>query len=114
MDKVLKLADEISDYVKSSKLYIDYINAYNNIKDDNEIMERVDRLKRDHIDFAINCKNGNHDFAREKYISQEFYKVMLNKDVETYFLNEHKLVGLVNEIFNRITKDWELMVLDRR
>lgn len=112
MDEVLKLADNISDILKNSKTYCDYVKAYNKIKENSELMERVNKMKREHLDFASNYKNGNYDFGREKYISQEFYKLMLDKDVETYFMNEHKMVQLIGEIYDRISKNCVLQIFE--
>lgn len=112
MEKVLKLADEISDIISNSDTYIEYINSYNKIKNNYDIMERVTKMKREHIDFAKKYRDGERDFNREKYISQEFYKLMLDKDVETYFMNEHKLVGLINEVYSRITEKCMLQIFD--
>lgn len=112
MENVLKLADEISDIIKNSKTFMEYKAAYNRIKDKPEIMDRINKMKREHIDFAHNYKGGNYDFDREKYIAQEFYKLMLDKDVETYFMNEHKLVSLLSDIYGRISNDCVLWVFD--
>lgn len=112
MEEVLKLADEISEILKNSDTYIEYVKAYNVIKDDARIMSKISEMKRAHIDFSSNYKNGNHDFDREKYISQEFYKLMLDKNVETYFMNEHKLVTLIGQVYDKITHSCVLKVFD--
>ncbi|MGN1318991.1 MAG: YlbF family regulator [Lachnospirales bacterium] len=112
MEKVLKLADEISDILKNSETFVEYERAYNNIKDDKEIMKKISEMKKAHIEFATDYKNGNHDFDREKYISQEFNKLMLNKDVETYLLNEHRLVKTISEIYDKISESCNLRVLE--
>ncbi len=112
MDKVLDLAEQISDIIKHSEEYIEYERAYNKIKNNAELMEKISSIKGKHIDFAQNCKDGNYDFGREKYLSQEFYKLMLDKDVETYFMNEHKLVKILNEVFDKISTKCVLQVFE--
>lgn len=110
MDDILKLADDISNAIKSSKIYQDYELAYNHIKSNKEIMNRVNQLKKSHLEFSRQYKSGNYDFNREKYLSQEFYKAMLDEDVKTYFMNEEKLVDLLSQVCYRMTNGCMLNV----
>lgn len=112
MDQVLVLADQMSELIQTSKVYTDYIAAYNRIKNDSEIMNRIHSIKRKHVEFADSYQKGHYDFNTEKYLSQEFYKLMLNKDVETYFMNEHKLVKLLNDIYSKISLNCILQVFE--
>lgn len=112
MEEVLNLAEQISDIIRNSQTYIDYQKAYNKIKNNAEIMEKIRKIKGEHIDFARNYSNGNYDFDREKYLSQEFYKLMLDKDIETYFMNEHKLVSIMNKVFDKISTKCVLQVFE--
>lgn len=112
MEEVLNLAEQIADIIRHSQVYLEYERAYNKIKNNTEIMEKIKKMKGEHIDFAQNYKNGNYDFNREKYLSQEFYKLMLDKDVETYFMNEHKLVRLMNDVFDKISMKCVLQVFE--
>ena len=113
MKDVLKLAEEISDVIVGSSLYQDYVKAYNNIKKDEKLMSRINKIKKEHIEFAQNYKNGNRDFGREKYLSQEFYKLMLDEDVKTYFMNEDKLVDTISSVYNIISTRCELQLLEQ-
>lgn len=113
MDEILKLADEICDLIRNSETYKEYRRAYEAIKDNPDIMDRIKKMKKAHIDFAkAYYREGNHDFNREKYIAQEFYKLMLNKDVETYFMNEHELVSMSDKLIDALTEKIKLEIFE--
>lgn len=104
VNEAVNLADEIAESIKNSQVYKDYKTALSKIEEDAEIVEKIKQLKIKHIDYANDRINGIEDFNKEKYISQEFYKVMLNENVRIYFMNEEKLVNLIAEIYSRVAE----------
>ena len=104
LNEAVKLADEIADSIKNSTVYQDYQAALARIKNDSETMEKIRQLKIKHLDYANDRSNGIEDFNKEKYISQEFFKVMLNNDVRVYFENEEKLVKLIADVYSRVAE----------
>lgn len=104
LNEAVKLADEIADSIKNSKVYQDYQAALARIKNDSETMEKIRQLKIKHLNYANDRSNGIEDFNKEKYISQEFFKVMLNNDVRVYFKNEEKLVKLIADVYSRVAE----------
>ena len=108
MDEAVALADEISEKIKNSTIYKDYHKAYLKIKNNAELVEKLNKLKTEHLEYADFRSRGMEDFDREKYISQEFYKAMLNEDVRVYFMNEDKLVNLIADIYSRVSEKWYL------
>ncbi len=108
IDEAVALADGISDIIKNSDIYRDYHKAYLKIKNNTELVEKLNKLKTEHLEYADFRSKGMEDFDREKYISQEFYKAMLNEDVRIYFMNEDKLVNLIAEVYSRVSEKWYL------
>ena len=106
MDEAVALADEISEKIKNSTIYKDYHKAYLKIKNNAELVEKLNKLE--HLEYADFRSKGMEDFDREKYISQEFYKAMLNEDVRVYFMNEEKLVNLIADVYSRVSEKWYL------
>lgn len=98
------LADEIAESIKNSHIYEEYQKALSKIQNDEELMEKLKQLKRTHLEYADFRSKGMEDFNREKYISQEFYKAMLNEDVRVYFMNEDKLVRLIAHIYSKVAE----------
>lgn len=107
-DEAVILADEIAESIKNSAIYKDYQIALSKISDDEEIMEKIRQLKIKHLDYANERAQGREDFNKEKYISQEFFKIMLNDDVRIYFMNEEKLVNLIYEVYSTIAEKCSL------
>jgi hypothetical protein len=40
-------------------------------------------------------------FEEERYLSQEYYKIILNQDAKTYFENGLELMALFEDVLNR-------------
>ncbi len=108
VNETVNLADKISDSIKDSQIYKDYRTALSKIEKDAELMERIRQLKIKHIDFANDRINGIEDFNKEKYISQEFFKVMLNENARIYFMNEEKLVNLIADVYTKVIEKCDL------
>lgn len=108
MNEAVNLADEIAEKIQNSQIYKDYLIAFARIENDAETMEKIKQLKIKHLDYADERNRGVEDFNKEKYISQEFYKVMLNDDVRVYFMNEEKLVNLIADIYSRVAEKCSL------
>lgn len=108
VNEAVNLADEIAESIKNSNIYRDYQTALAKIKNDTEVMEKIKQLKIKHLDYANDRTKGIEDFNKEKYISQEFYKVMLNEDVRIYFMNEEKLVNLIADVYSRVAEKCSL------
>lgn len=108
VNEAVNLADEIAESIKNSQIYKDYRTALFKIEEDAEMMEKIKQLKIKHLEYANDRVNGIEDFNKEKYISQEFFKVMLNEDVRIYFMNEEKLVNLIAEVYTRVAEKCDL------
>lgn len=110
LNEAVSLADEIAEVIKNSEIYKEYHKALDKIENDAETMEKIKQLKIKHLDYANERAKGIEDFNKEKYISQEFYKVMLNEDVRIYFVNEEKLVNLIADVYSRVAEKCSLNI----
>lgn len=108
VNEAVNLADEIADKIKNSQIYRDYIEALSKIEEDAETMEKIKQLKIKHLDYANDRTKGIEDFNKEKYISQEFFKMMLNENVKIYFMNEEKLVSLISDVYSIVAEKCHL------
>lgn len=106
---IIHLTDLLSDKIICTDEYKAYMKALAYIRNDQDLMYKVKRLKRMHMVFAEHRASNNASFEEEKYVSQEFYKLMLDKNVEDYFIIEHKMVKLLCGIYCRLA---EKCVLD--
>ena len=104
VNEAVKLADEIADIIKNSHIYKDYRVALANIENDENTMEKIKQFKAKHLEYARERMNGTEDFGKEKYISQELYKILLNEDAKIFFKNEEELIGLIAEIYSRVAE----------
>jgi len=109
MDELFKLSDNLTNAIKNSKYYKDYLISKENIKKDSELCFKVSEFKKLHIDLQKKKNNGeNIPFDYEKSISQQYHKLALNENVKVFFENEQILVKLIGSIYNRITTECSL------
>ncbi len=107
-EEVLEMAAKISEIIKQSSTYVEYEKAKDYLKDKPELMEKINTLKIKHMEYAEERNRGQENFDKEKYISQEFYKLMLNDNVDTFLMNEEKLVQTISQIYLRVAEQCNL------
>lgn len=106
--EVLEMAAKISEIIKQSSTYVEYERAKEYLKDKPELMEKINTLKVKHMEYAEERNRGQENFDKEKYISQEFYKLMLNDNVDTFLMNEEKLVQTISQIYFKVAEQCNL------
>ena len=98
---MLGLADAISDKIMNNTEYVRYKAAMDNLKNTPELYERVQNFKKRMFEFMLARQENRHTFDEEKYLSQEYFKILLNEDAKIYFENGLSLIKLFEEILNR-------------
>ncbi len=106
--EVLDMAARISEIIKQSSTYVEYERAKDYLKDKPELMEKINTLKIKHMQYAEERNRGQENFDKEKYISQEFYKLMLNDNVDTFLMNEEKLVQTISQVYLKVAEQCNL------
>lgn len=104
INEAVNLADEIAEKIQNSSIYKEYLVALARIENDKNLMEKIRQFKIKHLEYANDRKRGIEDFNKEKYISQELYKIMLNEDAKIYFKNEEALIELISDIYSRVAE----------
>ncbi len=109
MEELFKLSDNLTNAIKNSKYYRDYLISREHIKKDSELYSKVREFKKLHIDLQKKKNNGESiPFDYEKNVSQQYHKLVLNENVKIFFENEQILVKLIGSIYNRITTECSL------
>ncbi len=104
INEAVRLADEIADKIKNSRIYKDYSAALANLEGDAETLERIKQFKKKHMDYANERERGVEDFNKEKYISQELFKIELNENARIFLKTEEELVDLMADIYSRVSE----------
>lgn len=107
-EEAIEMAGKISEIIKKSKTYREYEKAFEYIKDKPGLMDKINQLKIKHLEYAAERNQGHENFDKEKYISQEFYKLMLDKQVETFLMNEEMLIKVFSEIYLKVAESCSL------
>ena len=106
MEELFKLSDNLTNAIKNSKYYKDYLISREHIKKDSDLYFKVREFKKLHIDLQKKKNIGeNVPFDYEKSISQQYHKLILNENVKTFLENEQILAKLIGSIYNRITRE---------
>lgn len=110
MDKIMEMADRLFLAIKEYEVYKDYKRAMENIKSDKALSKRIDEFKKRHLAFVTNKKNNIYSFDEERYLSQEYYKIILNRNAKIYFENGIVLIDMMNKIINKLISEYTLDV----
>ena|GEM_PF-6195972 len=109
MDKFEELArnmgNQISNLIKETERYKEYQEARSAILADKQLKNKVDSFLEKHTKFLFEVKNGNATFSQERYLSQEFHKLMLDKNVYIYLETGLYFVEILAEFYNLSVKD---------
>ena len=101
-----KLSDNLTDAIKNSKCYTDYLNSKEHIKKNPELCKKIQDFRKKHTDLQKKKHNGEQiPFDYERSISREYFSLILDEDVKTFLENEQILIQLIGNIYNRITKE---------
>jgi cell fate (sporulation/competence/biofilm development) regulator YlbF (YheA/YmcA/DUF963 family) len=101
---ILGYANLISEKIVNTKEYKDYRLAFEYIRSNPELYKQVKRLKKMHEEFSVHRNENRATFEEERFVAQEFYKLMLDKRVEDYFMYEHKIVALISEVYGIVAQ----------
>lgn len=104
MDDIMVLANEmankISDIIKETDRYKEYQKAKAAIHADKDLYKKVYDFLEKHIKFLYAMKDGTATFEQERYLSQEFHKLMLNKNVNIYLESGLYFVEVLAQFYN--------------
>lgn len=98
---VVALAEQISDKIRSDLDYREYKEAMERLKKQDEFYNRVQTFKARMFNFLIARSENRHSFEEEKYLSQEYHKIILNEDARIYFENGLSLMSLMDKILDK-------------
>ncbi|MBR6401406.1 MAG: YlbF family regulator [Firmicutes bacterium] len=112
MDKISDLAGDmglrISEIIKSTDRYKEYQRARSAIFADKNLHNKVNNFLEKHTRFLYAMRDGTATFDQERYMSQEFHKLMLNKNVNIYIESGLYFVELLAELFEKSVEGIEI------
>lgn len=101
-NEIINAADKIAAIVKESETYKNYISARVEIMKQPELVERLKEFKRQNNEYLRFISQGGEDFNREKYLSQEYYKLRLYDEVAQFLDCEKSLVSSLAKLYGTI------------
>ena len=94
------MARQISKMMSETDNYAEYQRARSAIYADKDLYKKLRDFLAKHIKFLYGVRAGTATFEEERYLSQEFHKLMLNKDIYIYFEMGLYYVETLAEIYS--------------
>lgn len=95
-----KMSEQVKELLVNDERYKEYQEARKAIYADEYLYKKVRDFSAKHLDFLYKMKYGTATFEEERYLSQEFHKLMLKKNVYTYFTTGLYYVETLAEIYS--------------
>ena len=112
MDKFEELAKDmgrqVSKLITQTDRYREYLDAKAAIEADKQLHNKVKTFLAKHTQFLFAMQNGTATFSQERYMSQEFHKLMLNKNVNIYIESGLYFVEILAEFYTLSVKDLDI------
>jgi cell fate (sporulation/competence/biofilm development) regulator YlbF (YheA/YmcA/DUF963 family) len=105
INDIVSLADKITALVKDSDTYREYVEARVEIMKQPELVDRLRQFKRQNMEYQAQLEQGIEDFDKEKYLSQEYYKLRLYNEVAKFIDCERTLIDGLAKLYERLFDD---------
>ena len=103
MAEAVEMMKKASELIKSDDaIYAEYTAIKKKIEGNPELFERIKAFKKKDYEYRLRLKDGQEDFDTEKSLSQEYYKLILDSDVNRLFALEHELVTSIAKVYNQL------------
>jgi N6-L-threonylcarbamoyladenine synthase len=100
-DDVRALADRLAQNIMKNPEYTEYMAAIERLRANKPLYDRVQTLKKRMLNFLLATRAGNQTFEEDRYLSQEYYKIILDSDAKTYFENGLDMMSLFDDVMER-------------
>ena len=112
MDEVTKtasqMAKQISELIKKTDKYKEYQEAKQVIHSDKNLHKKVNDFIQKHTAFLYAMKDGSASFEQERYLSQEFHKLMLNRNVYIYLTATLEFTEMLANVFTASVEELDI------
>lgn len=102
------MATQLSQLIQDTAKYKEYQEAKKAIHDDPILYKKVMDFMAKHIAFLYAMRDGTAPFEQERYLSQEFHKLMLNRNVYIYLTTSLEFIEMMASLFTTTVKDLDV------
>lgn len=103
MDKILDLANELSDMIASSAAYTTYLDCKSMIGTNAELLTKIQIFKRTQIEYQSKLmQNIQPSFEEEKYVSKLYADLMLIEPANKFLKSENDLMKILRSVYETI------------
>lgn len=102
------MAKQLSQLIRDTEKYKDYQKAKDVIHADKNLHKKVNDFIAKHTAFLYAMKDGTASFEQERYLSQEFHKLMLNRNVYIYLTTTLEFVEMLASVFSAAVEDLDI------
>ena len=102
------MAKQISELIKNTEKYREYQEAKKVIHEDKNLHKKVREFISKHTAFLYAMKDGTASFEQERYLAQEFHKLMLNRNVYVYMTATLEFTEMLATVFQTSVADLDI------
>lgn len=111
MKEAVEKSKEISDIIKNSSDYQEYLELKSKVCEDSALKEKINNYKTAQVAFQTKIMNGEIvSFEEEKSLSKMYTELEINLLSRSFLLVENKLLSLLNDIYENIGDSLEIEI----
>ncbi len=107
MDLVLDLTKQLSRQIKQDETYLAYLKCYHAVKEDRELFEKMNEMRRRNIELQ-NDIDGDHLFEALNHLQEEYREVINNKTVSDFMKAEMRFCRKMQKIYTILNQDLDI------
>ncbi|MBQ7264958.1 MAG: YlbF family regulator [Firmicutes bacterium] len=99
MDELVEMSGQIAKYASNNDVYNDFVKATDELKENEALWERVKSFLEADCEYRERYGRGEKNFDTQKALSQEYYKLMLDKKAAHFLESRQKLIEGMGKIY---------------
>lgn len=107
MDLVLDLTKQLSEQIKQDETYKEYLRCYDAVKEDRELFQKMNEMRRKNIELQNDMDRENF-FDAASHLRDEYSYLLSNKAVSDFLKAEMKFCRKMQRIYTILTQDLEI------
>jgi len=111
MDKILHIADELTEAFVNCDVYREYISIKQRLDDNPELKGMLERFYKESLDFELKRLGGGEpDFEEERRISGQYADIWLSEDGRRFMEIKNALYRTLRTIYETIEEKCALQL----
>lgn len=107
MDLVLNLTKQLSEQIKQDETYIEYLTCYDAVKEDRELFQQMNEMRRKNIELQNNIDEEDF-FEAANRLREEYSHLLRNPKVDAFLKAEMKFCRKMQKVYTILSQDLDI------